>query len=226
MRISLNRKCGRAYFWPGKRSYVFAFFPRRNVKCSIYAAEATTEPLACITHCFCTRDGFWTLAKSTVQITQLLFEKSQLLYFLWYEKTDEELRANFKSRFEVTKGGCKKKKKYRQGPGFCAELQETCFSDDYEFHLREGPSWLKLLCLWLGCAWSDSINQGRIRDSFPYQILRLMTSRPPAQAESITQSRSKSQAVLHVGLKQQEVSPSDVTYNSTDNSRKAPETSS
>lgn len=53
-----------------------------------------------------------------------------------------------------------------------------------------------------------------------------MTSRPPAQAESITQSRSKSQAVLHVGLKQQEVSPSDVTYNSTDNSRKAPETSS
>lgn len=46
-----------------------------------------------------------------MQITQLLFEKSQLLYFLWYEKTDEELRANFKSRFEVTKGGCKKKKK-------------------------------------------------------------------------------------------------------------------
>lgn len=128
MRISLNRKCGRAYFWPGKRSYVFAFFPRRNVKCSIYAAEATTEPLACITHCFCTRDGFWTLAKSTVQITQLLFEKSQLLYFLWYEKTDEELRANFKSRFEVTKGGCKKKKKIQARPRIlCRTTRDTFF---------------------------------------------------------------------------------------------------
>lgn len=52
------------------------------MKRSINAAEITTEPLAHITHCLCTGDGFWTLAKSTVQITQLLFEHEVTAFLL------------------------------------------------------------------------------------------------------------------------------------------------